>query len=116
MVITGAAMIGATAQVLRATTAAAIARSTIVTADGTAAAAAAAAAGVHRRLREGDGVAGQGATGGARPRSPTAAAAAGTRKGATLAVDRRSGCVLGAVTPVGGMEEQVQSRSGGGKL
>ena len=111
-------MIGATAQVLRATTAAAIARSTIVTADGTAAAAAAAAAaaGVHRRLREGDGVAGQGATGGARPRSPTAAAAAGTRKGATLAVDRRSGCVLGAVTPVGGMEEQVQSRSGGGKL
>lgn len=112
MVITGAAMIGATAQVLRATTAAAIARSTIVTADGTAAA----AAGVHRRLREGDGVAGQGATGGARPRSPTAAAAAGTRKGATLAVDRRSGCVLGAVTPVGGMEEQVQSRSGGGKL
>ena len=115
MVITGAAMIGATAQVLRATTAAAIARSTIVTADGTAAAAA--AAGVHRRLREGDGVAGQGATGGARPRSPTAAAAAGTRKGATLAtVDRRGGCVLGAVTPVGGMEEQVQSRSGGGKL
>ena len=112
MVITGAAMIGATAQVLRATTAAAIARSTIVTADGTAAA----AAGVHRRLREGDGVAGQGATGGARPRSPTAAAAAGTRKGATLAVDRLSGCVLGAVTPVGGMEEQVQSRSGGGKL
>ena len=114
MVITGAAMIGATAQVLRATTAAAIARSTIVTADGTAAAAA--AAGVHRRLREGNGVAGQGATGGARPRSPTAAAAAGTRKGATLAVDRRSGCVLGAVTPVGGMEEQVQSHSGGGKL
>ena len=112
MVITGAAMIGATAQVLRATTAAAIARSTIVTADGTAAA----AAGVHRRLREGDGVAGQGATGGARPRSPTAAAAAGARKGATLAVDRRGGCVLGAVTPVGGMEEQVQSRSGGGKL
>ena len=112
MVITGAAMIGATAQVLRATTAAAIARSTIVTADGTAAA----AAGVHRRLREGDGVAGQGATGGARPRSPTAAAAAGTRKGATLAVDRRSGCVLGAVTPVGEMEEQVQSHSGGGKL
>ena len=113
MVITGAAMIGATAQVLRATTAAAIARSTIVTADGTAAA----AAGVHRRLREGGGVAGQGATGGARPRSPTAAAAAGTRKGATLAtVDRRSGCVLGAVTPVGGMEEQVQSHSGGGKL
>ena len=105
-------MIGATAQVLRATTAAAIARSTIVTADGTAAA----AAGVHRRLREGNGVAGQGATGGARPRSPTAAAAAGTRKGATLAVDRRSGCVLGAVTPVGGMEEQAQSHSGGGKL
>ena len=112
MVITGAAMIGATAQVLRATTAAAIARSTIVTADGTAAA----AAGVHRRLREGNGVAGQGATGGARPRSPTAAAAAGARKGATLAVDRRSGCVLGAVTPVGGMEEQAQSHSGGGKL
>ena len=109
-------MIGATAQVLRATTAAAIARSTIVTADGTAAAAAAAAAGVHRRLREVGGVAGQGATGEAHLSSPSDAATAGTRKGTTLAIDRRSGWPLGAVTPVGGVKEPVQSHSGGGIL